>query len=263
MDIKASTKTVLKTTKDAGEIAKKYFKIADLESSSKGGSDFVTKADLEVDQFLRDRLRAEFPDTQFLTEETAPERFDDLKDAENLWIIDPIDGTTNFSRGYAHFAISIALAQRGKVVLGVVYLPAEGLLYRVNADEKHVYCNDKKIRVSQISDLTYASLGYNWAWSLSDREVMHEKVGRFYRAIRQPVALGSAASDIAKVAAGELDGYVDIGIKPWDIAAASLLVTKAGGKITRIDGSTWSVFDKELLATNGKIHDRMVDLLSS
>ena len=90
---------------------------------------------------------------------------------------------------------------------------------------------------------------------------MHEKVGKFFNAVRQPRALGSAASDMAKVAAGELDGYINIGIKPWDIAAASLLVTKSGGKITRLDGSAWHVFDKELLVTNGKIHDRMISLL--
>lgn len=263
MDLSFSTKKVIEITREAGEIAKKYFKQADLEHHSKGGSDFVTKADLEVDQFLRDRLGGEFPSTHFLTEETAPKDYQPFQDAENLWIIDPIDGTSNFSRGDDHFAIAIALYDMGDVKIGIVYLPVENKMYHVNSDEDAAYCNEEKLHVSEISDLTSTSISYDWAWDLSDRETMHEWEGKFIKAIRQPRALGSAAADMAKVASGELDGYVNIGIKPWDIAAASLLIIKAGGKITKADGSLWNVFDKELLATNSVIHEKFLTLLTS
>ena len=263
MDLATTTNKVREITLEAGEIAKKYFRQADLSHHSKGGSDFVTKGDLEVDAFLREKLAQHFPTTQFLTEETAPPDFMQLKNAENLWIIDPIDGTTNFSRGDEHFAISIALYDKGEIKIGIVYLPIEGKMYFGNANDDNAYCNEEKLKVSELSDLKVTSVAYDWAWDLSDRVIMQQWVGKFMTTIRQPRSLGSAAADLAKVALGEIDGYVNIGIKPWDIAAASLLVTKAGGKITKADGSEWNVFDKELLATNGIIHEKFLALLSA
>lgn len=263
MDLTTSTKKVCDIVKEAGEIAKRYFRKEGLEHHSKGGSDFVTKADLEVDQFLRDRLGKEFVGTQFLTEETAPEPFDNLKNAKHLWIIDPIDGTTNFSRGDSRFAISIALAQKGKVVLGVVYLPIEQRLFYSNKEDENAYCNEKELRVSDISDLQKVSLAFDWSWDLSQRDRMYAWLGKFKNAVRQPRTLGSASVDVSEVAAGMMDGYIVAGVKPWDIAAASLILQKAGGKITKHDGSLWNVFDDEIFASNGKIHDEILRLINA
>jgi myo-inositol-1(or 4)-monophosphatase len=263
MDLVATTTKVCDIAKEAGEIAKKYFRRSDLASHSKGGSDFVTQADLEVDEFLRNRLSQEFPNTQFLTEETAPEDYGSLKNAEDLWIIDPIDGTTNYSRGDSHFAISIALVDKGDVVLGVVYLPLAECMFYANRNEQNAFCNNNQIMVSKFSDLKSASVGYDWAWNLEDRKIMHEWVGKFMLSIRQPRALGSAAADIVAVGKGDMEGYINKGIKPWDIAAASLIIEKAGGKVTKHDGSGWNVFDDEIFVSNGKIHDELLSLLRS
>lgn len=263
MDLTIATPTVCDIAKEAGEIAKKHFNQEDLESHSKGGSDFVTKADLEIDQFLQERLAREFPDTQFLTEETAPKDFSNLRAAENVWIIDPIDGTTNFSRGDSHFAISVALATEGKVLLGVVYLPIEGRIFYGNAENGNAYCNDARLHVSDVNDLKKVSLAFDWSWDLTKRDQMYMWLGKFKNAIRQPRSLGSASIDVSEVAMGMIDGYIITGVKPWDIAAASLFVEKAGGTITKHDGSAWNVFDDEILATNGIIHGEILTLLNS
>jgi myo-inositol-1(or 4)-monophosphatase len=262
IEIPKATEKVIRISKEAGDIANKYFKQKSLESHSKGGSDFVTQADLEVDQFLRDRLGSEFPNTTFLTEETAPKDYEELRDAESLWIIDPIDGTTNFSRGDSRFAISIALYDRGSISLGVVHLPARGRTYHANTDDTYAYCNEKQLQVSDISDLQQVSLAFDWSWDLSERDRMYTWLGKFKSAVRQPRSLGSASVDVSEVAEGMLDGYIVAGVKPWDIAAASLFVEKAGGKISQHDGSKWNVFDREIFVSNGKIHGEIIALLN-
>jgi myo-inositol-1(or 4)-monophosphatase len=262
IELSSTTERVIEISEEAGEIAKKYFQKKGLESYSKGGSDFATKADIEVDRFLKDTLFEAFPDTQFLTEETAPEDYQNLRDAEDLWIIDPIDGTTNFSRGDSRFAISIALYDRGSVKLGIVHLPAENKTYHANADAGDAYCNDQKLHVSEISDLQQVSLAFDWSWDLSERETMYLWLGKFMKEVRQPRSLGSASIDVSEVAEGIMDGYIVTGVKPWDIAAASLFVQKAGGTITKADGSAWNVFDTEIFASNGRIHDEIITLLN-
>lgn len=261
MDLKASEKIVIGLAREAGEIAKKYFRQKTLESHSKGGSDFVTKADLEVDAFLRERLQKEFPDIPFLTEETAPKDYAEMKPKGYLWVIDPIDGTTNFSRGDNHYAISIALTKDAKPVLGVVYLPSEERMYHGTVDESEAYCNDEPLHVSTISDLKYASVACDWAWAPEERLKLLSWLPPIVTAVRQSRALGSAASDLAKLAIGEIDGYVITGIKPWDIAAASLLLEKAGGKISTIDGSEWNIFKTAFVASNGLVHDQLRSLI--
>lgn len=261
MNMEDALSRVVTLAREAGEIAKRHFRTGNFTTQSKGGSDFLTQADSEVDTFLKDRLRRAFPDSQILTEETAPQDYSGLENAESLWIVDPIDGTTNFSRNDEHFAISIALVEKAKAKVGVVYLPVENKLYKAQIDKDNAYCNDQKIHVSDTAALETASVGYDWAWSMESREQMHAFVSKFMTKVRQPRALGSAASDLSLLAEGNIDVYINSGLKPWDIAAASLIIEKAGGILTTPHGEPFNVFKSDLVASNTILHHHFLELL--
>jgi len=260
MNLEHAQNIVIALCKKAGEDLKNSFTSGTFITHSKGGVDFATQQDDDIDTFLRNELRKAFPQTELLTEETAGEDFLDYPEKEYVWVIDPIDGTTNFSRGNPHFGISVGLVTKGVTILGVVYLPVENLLYTATLDEEPL-CNGKPIRVSKTTDLKAATVAVDFSWDLEKRRKTYEAFADVVTNIRQPLTLGSAAADICLVASGKLDGYVQYGIKPWDHAAANLILTKAGGKVTTIDGSTWNIFDGEILATNGLIHKNLLELL--
>ena len=137
----------------AGKILKKYFVSGKFTSRSKGGVDFLTKADEEVDRFLLENIRKKYPQNEILTEETAPKDYSPLKQTDNLWIIDPLDGTGNFSRHHPNFAISVGLVDKGISKLGIVYIPMEDKLYWAEKNKKGAFLNGKPIKVSTTLDL--------------------------------------------------------------------------------------------------------------
>jgi myo-inositol-1(or 4)-monophosphatase len=247
----------------AGEILCSYFGSNVLISTSKGGVDFVTQADIEVDRFLVQELTKLFPESTFLTEETAPDSYDDLQHEDDVWVIDPLDGTTNFSRQREHFAIAVALVQRGEAELGFVYLPLENKFYWAQKDHDTAVLNDRQIVVSSNSDIGTAVIATDWPWDMAKRNIIISALGPVMQSVRACSMLGSAASDVATVATGILDGYFHSGLKPWDIAASALILQKAGGSITRLDGTAWNMFCPDILATNGKIHKQLLELIRS
>lgn len=261
MDKAYTKKAVIEIAKKAGEIAKKYFGTPDLIHTAKSDIDFLTQADKEVDDFIRLSIKEHFPEATLLTEETATDDLSFFKDVDNVWIVDPIDGTVNFSRTDKHFAISIALVNKGTPELGVVYLPQEDRLYFASIDEENATCNDEIIKVSKISDLKKASIGYDWSWDLNKRKETMKMLEKIYLEVRQPRSLGSAAADLCMVADGRLDAYINMGLKPWDIAAGILIVQKAGGNVIGIGESDLSVFEQDILATNGVIDKALHTLL--
>lgn len=261
IDLTEARKFVVSLMPQAGEVLMGYFRSGQFSSRSKGGLDFATQADDEVDQFLREKLLDRFPATKFLTEETAPQDFLSLKDAENLWVIDPLDGTGNFSRRHPNFAISVALVQRGITILGVIYKPVDEDLFWAQTDVDGAMLNDQPIRVSAIDDLQQSVFLCDWYPIPELRVQMRHTLEKVESHVRQIKSMGSAVADLCEIAIGRADAYIQPGLKPWDVAAASLIITKAGGKVTRENGSLWNIFTPDIFASNGLLHDQILRLL--
>lgn len=251
-----------KIVTQAGETLKRYFTSGEFSSRRKEGVDFTTQADVEVDAFLREKIKDKYPGANFLTEETAPDDYSSLREASNLWVIDPLDGTVNFSRKHPHFAISIALVDRAVPRLGIVYVPMLEALYWAQADQEKAFLNGKPIQVSETADLKEVVLACDWAWNLEKRLSVVSWLGKIVTHVRQIKCMGSAVSDLASLAEGRIDVYLHSGLKPWDVAASALFIEKAGGKISTPQGETWDVFQPDMLASNGILHQNLLDLIN-
>lgn len=245
----------------AGEILKQYFKSRSLILSKKGPFEIVTEADITVDQYLFGEIGRHYPQTSFLTEETAPLDYSSLKDQENLWIIDPLDGTTNFSRGHPHFAISVALVRRGVSRLGVVYTPMADEIYWAQEDLDSAFLNGEPIKVSSVNDLAEVSFLCDWVPKAETRARMIKWLSRIAPWVRQIRSGGSAVADLSSLATGRVDAYLNPGLKPWDLAAATLIAKKAGAKITNLKGGESDVFNPDVLVTNGFLHEKILSLI--
>lgn len=248
--------------KKAGSELRQYFVEGTVQEEAKGGVDFATSADKEIDNFIQGELKKHFPESTFLTEETAPEDYSRFKKTENLWIIDPIDGTTNFSRKRPHFGISIALVDKGLPKLAVVYLPLQDELYTARLNTP-TFLNGREVRVSQINTLDRAWVESGISWNMEKRAEFAKKwVPKLCRNLKAFTMSGSAVFDMAAVAKGEIDAFVFCGIKPWDQAATGLLIQKAGGKITTSEGKPWNAFQSDIVASNGVIHNQLLELIA-
>lgn len=236
---------------DAGHILMGFFRSGAYGVMEKPGVDFTTEADVKTDQFIKQHLRDHFPAAAILTEETAVGNdFAWFAKADECWIVDPLDGTTNFSRGDSNFSISIARLKNGFPDLGMVYLPVERKLYWAQSDRDGAFLNDEPIKVSQTSDLRKMVVAYDWAWDLEARKAMATWVQRIAPHIRQPKSMGSACADLCKMAEGKLDAYIHTGLKPWDVAAAGFICQKAGGVVNAIDRPEWDPFEKTIFVSN-------------
>lgn len=262
IDLDSAQKIIEQIARDAGEILKKYFASGDFTSISKGSTDFLTQADQEADDFIKKSLSDNFPDCPILTEESAPDDYSSLKNLDNLWVVDPLDGTSNFSRGSSYFAVSIGLVDKGVSKLAVVYLPMEDKIYLANANQNHATCNGKPINVSRINSLNETVFDIDFGWIIGQRDITLKWMASLVTKIRQIKIMGSAASELALLAEGKIDVYLHSGLKPWDTAASSLLVEKAGGKITTPQGEKWNIFNPQMLASNGILHDTIIELIN-
>jgi myo-inositol-1(or 4)-monophosphatase len=262
IDLTEAREYLTKLMPQAGEILKRHFNAGGYSTRQKTGVDFTTQADEEVDAFLREHIRERFPKTQFLTEETAPEDYSLLRSGDNLWVIDPLDGTINFSRKHPNFAISVALVSKGTPQLGVVHIPLVGDTYWAQADNSQAFVNDTSMQVSATEDLREVVLACDWAWGLEKRLNVVRWLGNISTHIRQIKSMGSAVADLASLANGRVDVYIHSGLKPWDVAASALLIEKAGGKITTPNGGEWDVFNSDILATNGILHEPILKLVN-
>ncbi len=262
IDLTEAQKYIVSLELQAGKILKKYFVSRNFTHKSKGGVDFTTQADLEVDAFLVRNIRKRYPHTNFLTEETAPSDYSPMRNESNLWIIDPIDGTTNFSRNHPNFAISVGLVDKGIPRLGVVHMPITESTYWAQEDKEGTFLNGELIRVSSTDNLKESVIACDWAWGLEKRLNVVRWLGNICTHVRAIKSMGSAVSDLASLAGGQIDAYMHSGLKPWDTAASSLLIEKAGGRITTPTGAKWNVFQPDMLATNGILHDRILTLVN-
>ena len=231
-----------------------------LDVRYKGAIDPVTEMDRRVEAFVREELVRRFPNYEILGEE---EGGSGAESDSPRWLIDPLDGTTNYAHGYPCYAISIALEVAGEIVLGVVYNPARDELFAARAGGGATL-NGHSIAVSATQRLGKSLLASGFpydAWT-SDRDNGQE----WRRFLKRVVSLrsdGSAALDLCHVASGRIDGYWELDLEPWDMAAGALIVTEAGGSVTRVDGSMFSPYGRSVLATNGLIHGEMIQILQA
>jgi myo-inositol-1(or 4)-monophosphatase len=222
----------------------------------KGAVNLVTEMDLLSEKIIVAEIEGRFPDHSILAEERPALE----KPSPFLWIIDPLDGTTNYAHGFPIFSVSIALARDGEIVTGVVYDPTRNELFTAEKG-KGARLNGRKIRVSAEKSLTRSLLATGFPYDLRESKI--NNFDHFYNfAVRAQAVrrAGSAALDLCYVAAGRFDGFWEMKLAPWDIAAGSLLVSEAGGKITDFRGRAVNLDGKHVLASNGKIHAAMLGI---
>ncbi|OGG27002.1 hypothetical protein A2960_02550 [Candidatus Gottesmanbacteria bacterium RIFCSPLOWO2_01_FULL_39_12b] len=246
----------------AGQILRRYFHAETLTKKMKGKLDFVTAADLAVDKFIHDKLSHDYPKIPIFSEETAPKDFSGFKGSDYLWVVDPLDGTANFSRGDANFSISIALVRNSKSLVGAIFLPVSSRMFWAQKDREGAYWNGRRIYISQTSKLRDAVVCTDWSHILGTRELTTQFLSKIYYQVCQFKILGSAATDMTLLARGGVDIYHHVHLMPWDIAAAALIVEKAGGKITDSYGNSWDVFTPGILAANPQLHQKLLKVIN-
>ncbi len=223
----------------------------------KGEFNPVTEIDKACDRVIIRMILDAFPDHDILTEESPFKE----KGSRWKWIVDPLDGTTNYLRGFPVFAVSIGLEVEGEIKAGVVYYPALDQLFHAKRGEG-AYLNGKKIYVSQVGELNKSFLCTGFPYDVQTHVDLYLSYFRQFItrsfAIRRP---GSAAIDLCYVAAGKFDGFWELKLHPWDVAAGSLLITEAGGRVTGFRGQPFDIYSEEILASNGCIHDQMLEVM--
>lgn len=227
----------------------------------KGEIDIVTDSDIKAEKIIINSIKKAFPKHDIVAEETK--NFYNRKSKGFRWIIDPIDGTTNFAHGYPFFCVSIGLEFDGKIILGAIYNPLLNELFTAQAG-RGAYLNNKKIKVSDASLMSKSLLSTGFPYDIRrDSRTNLKYFTEFQLKSLNVRRDGSAALDICYVACGRFDGFWELKLKPWDTAAASLILKEAGGKITNFNGTKYNIYKDETLATNGLIHNQMLEILKS
>jgi myo-inositol-1(or 4)-monophosphatase len=253
--------TAVKAARRAGSIINRGARDIDLlQVTAKGPKDFVSEVDHAAEAAIVQILHAAYPDHAILAEEGTAR--DANADAEHLWIIDPLDGTTNFLHGFPQYCVSIALQHRGHIAQAVVYDPVRNDLFTATRG-RGAFLNDRRMRVSKRQHLRDSLIGTGFPYREGSgldlyvrmmRAMMIETAG-----IRRP---GAAALDLAYVAAGYYDGFWEIGLNPWDVAAGSLLIAEAGGLVGDLSGEGNFLYGGQVIAANPRVFAQMVKLLS-
>jgi myo-inositol-1(or 4)-monophosphatase len=245
----------------ASVINRASFDIDRLKVTEKQQNDFVTEVDRAAEQAIIEVLQTAYPDHAILAEESGPSA--NLHDEnENVWIIDPLDGTTNFIHGFPQYCVSIALQQRGQITQAVVYDPTRNDLFTASKGGG-AYLNEKRIRVAKRDKMAEALIGTGFPYR--DMQGLEQYIGMFRVMTQKCAGLrrpGAAALDLAYVACGRLDGFFEKGLQPWDVAAGSLLITEAGGIVGNFSGESEYIYHGDVLAGSPRIFGQLVTLLS-
>jgi myo-inositol-1(or 4)-monophosphatase len=241
--------------REAGALLKEKFNRS-IEIQYKGDINLVTEADKMSEKLIIKAIIQKFPDHGILSEESPAIGLG----AQFRWIIDPLDGTTNYAHNYPVFCVSIALEKEGTVILGVIYDPMRDDTF-VAVRGEGAYLNNQKLAVSQTRDLTKSLLATGFPYDI--RESKENNLNYFNSMAKKAQAIrraGAAALDIAYVAAGRFDGFWELKLMPWDMAAGCLMVEEAGGKITDISGGKWNLVSPNIIVTNSLIHKQMIEV---
>jgi myo-inositol-1(or 4)-monophosphatase len=262
MAIRSPTMNVLvRAVERAGRgLIRDFGEVENLQVSRKGPADFVSQADLKAQKTLVGELTKARPDYGFVLEEGK-----DIpsKDGRHRFLIDPLDGTTNFLHGIPHFAISVGLERDGELIAGVVYNPVTVELFSAEKGQG-AYLNDRRIRVSARRDLSAAVIGTGIPHlGMAGHDRFSHELAHMMPRVAGIRRTGSAALDLAYVAAGRFDGYWEFGLNPWDMAAGIALVTEAGGYVSEVGGGRSPMTGKSVLAANAGIHIHLGKVLRS
>ncbi len=254
--------TALEAALAAGDLLRRTFTHT-REVKSKGWRDIVTDADFAAQHAITDLIAARFPSHAILSEE---ERHDtDLTAPVPTWVIDPLDGTTNYARQFPSFGVSIALVHRRELQLGVIHDPLRRETFFAEKGQGAFLQNEdgpRPLRVSAVADLGDALVSVDWARDPALRQRVVEALGRVSAECRTVRAVGSAALGLAYLAAGRLDGYYHLALQPWDVAAGALIVQEAGGQISAPDGSVWHLGLGQVVASNRLLHAALLRTLA-
>jgi myo-inositol-1(or 4)-monophosphatase len=232
-------------------------KIDHLTITKKSHADFVSEVDRAAEQTIIQTLLDAYPDHAILAEESGAHGESDF-----VWIIDPLDGTTNFLHGFPQFAVSIALQHKGVITQAVVYDPTKNELFTATRG-RGAFLNDKRLRVSKRIHMTDALIGTGFPYT--NFEHMDAYLGIFRDLMQQTSGLrrpGSAALDLAWMAAGRYDGFFETGLKVWDIAAGTLLITEAGGMVSDLAGGDSFLKTGHICAGNAEIHPKLLEVIA-
>ncbi|WP_019917716.1 inositol monophosphatase family protein [Methyloversatilis discipulorum] len=250
--------TAVKAARRAGQIITRASQDVDLlKVSSKRQNDFVTEVDRAAEDAIVGILREAYPDHAILAEESG----ESGPESEYRWIIDPLDGTTNFIHGMPQYAVSIALEHRGQMQSAVVFDPVRNEMFTASRG-RGAFLNDRRIRVSRRAKLGEALLGTGFPYRVWDH--VDAYLGMFKSLMEKTAGLrrpGAAALDLAYVACGRFDGFFEIGLSPWDIAGGSLLVSEAGGLVGNLQGETGYMESGNLVAATPRIYPAILQAI--
>ena len=256
MEAEDLKETALLAARRAGEVLKEGFGKAHEFALKSSRIDLVTELDRRAEATILEVIRARFPDHGILAEESSEME----GEGEYRWIIDPLDGTTNYAHGYPIFAVSIALERAGEIVLGVIYSPILGELFLAERG-RGATRNGEPIRVSRTEGLASALLATGFPYDLARIDLNLQHFSRFIHRAQAVRRDGSAALDLCWLACGRFDGFWELDLRPWDVAAGALIVEEAGGKVSDFSSGELDIFGDEILASNGLIHREMLQVL--
>ncbi len=248
----------IEAAKKAGAFLKQNVgKIRDIQLKEGQERNLVTEIDKKSEKLIIEMIKRHYPQHEILAEESGHEK----KKSDYRWIIDPLDGTTNFTHGLPIFCVTIALEHKGKIICGTIYDPNLDELFAAERG-KGAHLNGKRIKVSKTSSLAKSLLVTGFPYNIVENP--HHAVEHFVDFLMKGQAvrrMGSAAIDLAYVAAGRYDGFWEVALNPWDMAAGALIVEEAGGTLSDFAGKPFSIYEKEIVASNTKVHDEMIEVL--
>ena len=244
--------------REAGQIIlASYSRITEQDVDEKGRNDFVTVVDHQSQRMIVEALRRAFPSDTIVAEESLAQGFNDGADPRRRWYIDPLDGTTNYIHAYPMFAVTLALEVDGQLVVGVTYSPLHREMFHAVRGQG-AYLNDARIHVSRIREENRILLGTGFPFRARHLlDIYLKSFALFFNRARGVRRGGAAALDLAYVASGRLDGFWELTLSPWDIAAGVLLIVEAGGRVTDFFGGDTYLASGHVIATNGVLHDWM------
>lgn len=247
--------TAVEAARRAGELIAEHYPTG-REASFKGYRDLVTETDIAAENAIVDLIRDRFPDHAILAEESEGGGIGD----DYTWLVDPLDGTSNFTHRVPIFAVSIGVLERGEPIVGVVHDPMRDHTF-VAERRRGARLNGEQIHVSQVSTLSETIVGFDWARDDEKRRRLLDILQGVAPRCHTVRVMGSATLGLTYVAAGWLDGYFNVALHPWDAAASVVLIAEAGGRCTTFEGEPYRVDSPQCVATNDLVHEELLDVL--
>ena len=250
-------KDIIEVAQTAGEIIREGFgKNFQIEYKT-NEKNLVTEIDKKSEKEILEFISKKYPSHNILTEESGEHK----KDSEYLWVVDPLDGTTNFAHGLPIFSVSIGVMKKNEIVAGVVYDVMQNIVYSAEKGSG-AFANGNKINVNSNDNLGLSVLVTGFPYNVAENpDYAFERFTTLTKKARAVRRLGSAAIDLCYVAKGVFDAFWEVSLHPWDICAGKLILEEAGGLITDFNGNETNIFTKQLLASNKKVHQQMIDAL--